>query len=83
MRKHLNLQQVFQVLTSYFNQPVRYDSSKTFSQNVELTDPIVSRFDILCVVKVTLLQTLIFLFYMSTQSYQEGSLINCRTWLTP
>lgn len=30
----------------------RYDSSKNFSQNVELTDPIVSRFDILCVVKV-------------------------------
>ncbi|XP_043717807.1 DNA replication licensing factor MCM2-like [Telopea speciosissima] len=29
----------------------RYDSSKTFSQNVELTDPIVSRFDILCIVK--------------------------------
>uniref|UniRef100_A0A803PMW9 DNA replication licensing factor MCM2 n=1 Tax=Cannabis sativa TaxID=3483 RepID=A0A803PMW9_CANSA len=29
----------------------RYDSSKTFSQNVELTDPIISRFDILCVVK--------------------------------
>ncbi|KAF7134331.1 hypothetical protein RHSIM_Rhsim08G0136200 [Rhododendron simsii] len=29
----------------------RYDSSKTFSQNVELTDPIVSRFDILCVLK--------------------------------
>lgn len=29
----------------------RYDSSKNFSQNVELTDPIVSRFDILCVVK--------------------------------
>ncbi|GMY26690.1 DNA replication licensing factor MCM2 [Fagus crenata] len=29
----------------------RYDSSKTFSHNVELTDPIVSRFDILCVVK--------------------------------
>ncbi|GMI78597.1 MINICHROMOSOME MAINTENANCE 2 [Hibiscus trionum] len=29
----------------------RYDSSKTFSQNVELTDPIVSRFGILCVVK--------------------------------
>ncbi|MBA0682031.1 hypothetical protein Goari_023790 [Gossypium aridum] len=28
-----------------------YDSSKTFFQNVELTDPIVSRFDILCVVK--------------------------------
>ncbi|KAI3969797.1 hypothetical protein MKW92_015873 [Papaver armeniacum] len=29
----------------------RYDSSKTFSQNVELTDPIISRFDVLCVVK--------------------------------
>ncbi|KAM0987900.1 hypothetical protein ACFX13_012146 [Malus domestica] len=29
----------------------RYDSSKTFAQNVELTDPIISRFDILCVVK--------------------------------
>lgn len=29
----------------------RYDSSKTFSQNAELTDPIVSRFDILYVLK--------------------------------
>ncbi|CAN6483834.1 unnamed protein product [Victoria cruziana] len=29
----------------------RYDSSKSFNQNVELTDPIISRFDILCVVK--------------------------------
>ncbi|WVZ51830.1 hypothetical protein U9M48_002936 [Paspalum notatum var. saurae] len=29
----------------------RYDSSKTFTQNVELTDPIISRFDVLCVVK--------------------------------
>jgi len=29
----------------------RYDSSKTFSDNVELTDPILSRFDILCVVR--------------------------------
>ncbi|WOK91622.1 DNA replication licensing factor MCM2 [Canna indica] len=29
----------------------RYDSSRTFTQNVELTDPIISRFDILCVVK--------------------------------
>ena len=29
----------------------RYDSSKTFSENVELTDPILSRFDILLVVK--------------------------------
>jgi len=29
----------------------RYDSTKTFSDNVELTDPILSRFDILCVVR--------------------------------
>ncbi|OIT05445.1 PREDICTED: DNA replication licensing factor MCM2 [Nicotiana attenuata] len=29
----------------------RYDSSKTLTQNVELTDPIISRFDVLCVVK--------------------------------
>ncbi|BBN03861.1 DNA replication licensing factor MCM2 [Marchantia polymorpha subsp. ruderalis] len=29
----------------------RYDSGKTFAQNVELTDPILSRFDILRVVK--------------------------------
>jgi DNA replication licensing factor MCM2 len=31
----------------------RYDSGKTFSENVELTDPILSRFDILLVVKDT------------------------------
>jgi MCM P-loop domain len=30
----------------------RYDSSKTFTENVELTNPITSRFDIPCVVKV-------------------------------
>ncbi len=29
----------------------RYDSSKTFADNVELSEPILSRFDILCVVK--------------------------------
>ncbi|KAK9806187.1 hypothetical protein WJX72_004703 [[Myrmecia] bisecta] len=29
----------------------RYDSSRTFAENVELSDPILSRFDILCVVK--------------------------------
>ncbi|THG02651.1 hypothetical protein TEA_017915 [Camellia sinensis var. sinensis] len=33
------------------NEQGRYDSSKTFSQNVESTNPIISRFDILCVVK--------------------------------
>jgi DNA replication licensing factor MCM2 len=29
----------------------RYDVSKTFSENVELTDPILSRFDVLCVIR--------------------------------
>lgn len=29
----------------------RYDSTKTFSDNVELTDPILSRFDVLCVIR--------------------------------
>lgn len=29
----------------------RYDASKTFSENVELTDPILSRFDVLCVIR--------------------------------
>lgn len=31
----------------------RYDPSETFSNNVDLTEPILSRFDILCVVKDT------------------------------
>jgi DNA replication licensing factor MCM2 len=29
----------------------KYQSSLTFSQNVDLTEPIISRFDVLCVVK--------------------------------
>lgn len=29
----------------------RYDASMTFAENVNLTDPILSRFDILCVVR--------------------------------
>ena len=29
----------------------RYDSQLSFADNVDLTDPILSRFDILCVVK--------------------------------
>lgn len=41
---------------------IRYDSSKTFTQNVELTDPIISRFDILCVVKVNAPSLMPFLF---------------------
>jgi DNA replication licensing factor MCM2 len=31
----------------------RYDPSRTFSENVDLTEPILSRFDILCVVRDT------------------------------
>lgn len=31
----------------------RYETSKSFSENVELSDPILSRFDILCVIKDT------------------------------
>lgn len=31
----------------------RYDASKTFRENVELTDPILSRFDVLCVIRDT------------------------------
>src|ERR1043165_610427 len=31
----------------------RYNTSKSFSENVELTEPILSRFDVLCVVKDT------------------------------
>ena len=30
----------------------RYDPSRTFAENVELTDPIIQRFDILCVLQV-------------------------------
>ena len=29
----------------------RYDPSRTFAENVELSDPILSRFDVLCVVR--------------------------------
>ncbi len=29
----------------------RYDASKTFSENVQLTDPILTRFDVLCVLR--------------------------------
>ena len=31
----------------------RYDPSLTFAQNVDLSDPILSRFDVLCVVRDT------------------------------
>lgn len=31
----------------------RYDPSLTFAENVDLTEPIVSRFDVLCVVRDT------------------------------
>ena len=29
----------------------RYDGSKTFAENVDLTDPILQRFDLLCVLQ--------------------------------
>ena len=29
----------------------KYDSQRSFNENVDLSDPILSRFDILCVVK--------------------------------
>ena len=32
----------------------RYDPTMTFSDNVDLTEPILSRFDILCVVRDTI-----------------------------
>lgn len=31
----------------------RYDPSRTFAENVDLTEPILSRFDVLCVVRDT------------------------------
>ena len=31
----------------------RYDTSRTFAENVDLSEPILSRFDVLCVVKDT------------------------------
>ena len=39
--------------TSLFLSGGRYDPSMTFSENVDLTEPILSRFDILCVVRDT------------------------------
>ena len=32
----------------------RYDASKTFADNVDLSEPILSRFDVLCVVRDTI-----------------------------
>ncbi|KAI4373740.1 hypothetical protein MLD38_011826 [Melastoma candidum] len=46
-----SLQARWSVIAAAYPIGGRYDSSKTFSQNVELTDPIISWFDILCVVK--------------------------------
>ena len=34
----------------------RYDSRRTFAENVELTDPIIQRFDVLCVLQVKILK---------------------------
>lgn len=45
------LQPVFEVYL--YDLGGRYDPSLTFSENVDLTEPIISRFDILCVVRDT------------------------------
>lgn len=70
----------------YYN--FRYDSSKSFAQNVELTDPILSRFDILCVVKVFFLNIYFsFLWSLITLTFfgywhELHPLYGCRMWLT-
>ena len=70
----------------YYN--FRYDSSKSFAQNVELTDPILSRFDILCVVKVFFLYMCFsFLWSLITLTFfgywhELHPLYGCRMWLT-
>lgn len=53
------LLEVFHIHLAYVNVIVcfvaggRYDPSLTFAENVDLTEPIVSRFDVLCVVRDT------------------------------
>lgn len=36
-----------------YSEYLRYNSSRTFAENVDLTEPILSRFDVLCVVRDT------------------------------
>jgi DNA replication licensing factor MCM2 len=47
----------------------RYDPSFTLAENVELTDPILQRFDILCVLQVRLKMNV--LLIVSTSTYQR------------
>lgn len=47
------LQPVFDFEVYLYDLGGRYDPSLTFSENVDLTEPIISRFDILCVVRDT------------------------------
>ncbi len=44
----------FSALCARFLAGGRYDPSLTFAENVDLTEPIVSRFDVLCVVRDTI-----------------------------
>lgn len=44
---------LFIAVCSYFFLGGRYDPSLTFAENVDLTEPIISRFDVLCVVRDT------------------------------
>jgi len=44
---------VFDLEVCLYDLGGRYDPSLTFSENVDLTEPIISRFDILCVVRDT------------------------------
>ena len=44
---------MFESLCVCFTAGGRYDPSLTFADNVDLTEPIVSRFDVLCVVRDT------------------------------
>lgn len=44
---------VFDLEPCFYALGGRYDPSLTFSENVDLTEPIISRFDILCVVRDT------------------------------
>lgn len=43
----------FNQINLWFLAGGRYDPSLTFAENVDLTEPIVSRFDVLCVVRDT------------------------------
>ncbi|VDM63227.1 unnamed protein product [Angiostrongylus costaricensis] len=41
------------VIAAVYNEHVFYNPSRTFAENVDLTEPILSRFDVLCVIRDT------------------------------